>query len=230
MAWFKIWWGAALLSSIGAAACSGNTQSAGAGGATAAGTGGAAATVTGGTSGAGAGGTSSNAAGAAAGGTSARGALGSPCVSASESDPNFSGFNAGDVNVETAAEDCSSQLCLLNHFRGRASCPYGQSAAAGGCFLPGSSAPVTVAVDPQYQSRKAAIASVCSCHCAGSGPGPYCTCSTGMDCVDLVPDLGLGGAASDLAGSYCIPSGSEFDLSAPAIDCAPPNCGPARPY
>ncbi|HEY0468615.1 MAG TPA: hypothetical protein VGC79_30680, partial [Polyangiaceae bacterium] len=89
-----------------------------------------------------------NAAGAS-GGSSVPGALGSPCVSVRESDPQFSGFDIDDVIIETGATGCSSAVCMIDHFRGRASCPYGQSGADGGCLLPYGSAPVSVAVEPQ---------------------------------------------------------------------------------
>jgi hypothetical protein len=169
-------------------------------------------------------------AGAGSGGAPAQGALGSICMSANESVPNFSGYGVRDLNIETDSPACSSKLCLKNHFQGRVSCPYGQTAAGGGCFVPGGSTPVAVPVEPQFQSRQASVASICSCHCAGSGPGPYCTCPSNMECVPLLQDLGFGGESSTLAGSYCIPASSRYDPTGLAIPCTPPNCGPARPY
>ncbi len=246
--------GAALLAvGVLAAACSSSTQSTGSGGATGAGAGGEHTTAgsnaggvsnLGGTAGASVGGAPSlgAASGSSAGGvsTSAGAAgtagaatglpLGSTCVDTDESEANFSGYNAREVNLDPASTECSSKLCLKNHFQGRVSCPYGQAAGAAQCFLPGLDAPVTVEVDPQLYARRASLASICSCHCAGAGPGPYCTCPGSMECVHLVDDLGFGGAPSQLAGSYCIPTGSEYDITASAAPCTSPNCGPARPY
>jgi hypothetical protein len=156
--------------------------------------------------------------------------LGEPCVAEDEYSPDFSGFDAKEVNINDRAPSCSSNFCILNHFQGRASCPYGQGQAGGGCLVPGSAVPVSVAVAPQLVRRQAAEASICSCHCAGNGPGPFCTCPDTMQCEHLVDDLGLGPAGTKLSGSYCIPRGSAYDPSQLVPLCAEPNCGDAHPY
>jgi hypothetical protein len=206
MAWLRTIGGAALLViGILTAGCSGTTHTDGAGGASAVGQGG-------------------------SGGSSVQGALSSICLTADESDPNFSGFSATELGIETESAACSSKVCLRNHFQGRVSCPYGQPAAGGGCFLPSSSVPVAVAVDPQLEARQANVASICTCRCAGDGPGPYCSCPASMECAPLFQNLGVGGAAAAISGSYCIPTGSDYDSTAPATACVSPSCGPARPY
>ncbi len=155
-------------------------------------------------------------------------ALGEPCVASDEAVPTFAGYSEKEVNVENNAPQCETELCVVNHFRGRASCPYGQAAGAGQCFVPGGSVVVTAAVAPQLESRRANVASICSCHCDGDGPGPYCTCPDSMQCEHLIDDLHLG--MDDLTGSYCIPKGSQYDEHAPNVDCVEPDCGPAEPY
>lgn len=55
------------------------------------------------------------------------GDLGEPCVPAVEVDANFSGFTSGAVMVETRPRGCNSEVCLVQHFQGRVSCPYGQT-------------------------------------------------------------------------------------------------------
>jgi hypothetical protein len=53
--------------------------------------------------------------------------VGDPCVPAREYDQTFLGFDPGEVNLESKSFQCQTRLCLANHFRGRVSCPYGQS-------------------------------------------------------------------------------------------------------
>lgn len=77
--------------------------------------------------------------------------IGDPCTPEQEYDIGFSGFSEKEVNVESKSFQCQTRLCLVNHFRGRVSCPYGQNsqgaapanvpadtAGAGGCFVPGT--------------------------------------------------------------------------------------------
>jgi hypothetical protein len=54
--------------------------------------------------------------------------VGDPCTPEQEYDPTFNGFDPGEVNVESKSFQCQTRLCLVNHFQGRVSCPYGQSA------------------------------------------------------------------------------------------------------
>ena len=144
------------------------------------------------------------------------------------SDGSARSVNVDETNIYTQSPVCGSGVCVANHFQGLVSCPYGQIAGAGECFLPGSTEAISRAVTPQLVERQAAIASICSCQCAGSGPGPYCTCPESMQCEHLIDDLGVGGEA--LAGSYCIPKGSAFNPDAPRTECVEPNCGVKHPY
>jgi hypothetical protein len=61
--------------------------------------------------------------------------VGDPCIPEQEYDPNFPGFDAREVNVESKSFQCQTRLCLVNHFQGRVSCPYGQNATATGANL-----------------------------------------------------------------------------------------------
>jgi hypothetical protein len=58
------------------------------------------------------------------------GGVGDPCVPDQEYDPCFAGFQIGEVNVESKSFQCQTRLCLVNHFQGRVSCPYGQTAGS----------------------------------------------------------------------------------------------------
>jgi hypothetical protein len=62
--------------------------------------------------------------------------VGDPCVPEQEYLPSFAGFNVNEVSVESKSFQCLTRLCLVNHFRGRVSCPYGQ--APDGNFVPGA--------------------------------------------------------------------------------------------
>jgi hypothetical protein len=145
------------------------------------------------------------------------GAIGEACIPSSEAVASFSGFSNSEVSVELGSRQCSSGLCLANHFRGRVTCPYGQDIdpsqsvpSQAECFVPGSGAPVALEVDPQDSERRSMESVYCSCRCAGPGPGPFCPCPQGYSCTPLVDDMGLP-ASSGIAGSYCIKQGTEYD-------------------
>ncbi len=155
-------------------------------------------------------------------------ALGDPCISDDEYFPGFTGYGVNEINIEDGASMCDTGICVINHFQGRVSCPYGQAAGSADCLVRGSKVPVSGAVQPQLMARQAAAAAICSCRCDGDGPGPYCTCPDSMQCEHLVDDLQLGGA--DLAGSYCIPKGTQYSPKSDQTLCTDPNCGDAHPY
>ena len=154
--------------------------------------------------------------------------LGEGCFSGSEYNPNFRGYSIDQVNVEDRSSACETGICLQNHFQGRASCPYGQAAGDGDCLIAGGHDPVKGQVLPQLVARQADVASICSCQCAGSGPGPYCTCPMNMQCEHLVDDLQVG--PTPLAGSYCIPAGSQYDPQGDTTTCSGDNCGFGHRY
>jgi hypothetical protein len=229
MIWLgKIWRGAAMAVALEVAACSGTDRLVGSDGSTGglAGGGGSAGTLAASETG---GQPTGNGGGAAL-------ALGEACLPDDELSADFAGFNAREVNVADQFQGCASKVCVVNHFQGRVSCPYGQSAADGGCLVPSTATPVSASVQPQLAARQAAQAVTCSCQCAGYGPGPYCTCPTSMVCEHLIDYLDVAdtdGAPPKLnayAGSYCIPAGAEYDSSQLDRVCSEPNCGAAHPY
>jgi hypothetical protein len=57
------------------------------------------------------------------------GGIGDPCVPEDEYQQNFNGFAETEVNVESKSFQCETRVCIVNHFRGRVSCPYGQKQA-----------------------------------------------------------------------------------------------------
>ncbi|MCH2108580.1 MAG: hypothetical protein MK135_04580 [Polyangiaceae bacterium] len=52
--------------------------------------------------------------------------IGDPCVPEDEYKTSFPGFDQGEVNVESRSFQCATRVCLVNQFRGRVTCPYGQ--------------------------------------------------------------------------------------------------------
>jgi hypothetical protein len=61
-------------------------------------------------------------------GCSNGGGVGDPCIPEQEYDTCFAGFDIRDVDTETKSFQCQTRVCLVNHFQGRVSCPYGQNA------------------------------------------------------------------------------------------------------
>jgi len=176
--------------------------------------------------------------------------VGDPCTPEQEYDPSFLGFNEKEVNVESKSFQCRTRICLVNHFRGRASCPYGQSTdgnapagAKGACTVPGTVEPITGLIDAtrpdsfrdprkkklverQCVDRAADKAVYCSCRCAdinGDQPSDqtFCKCPDGFACTPLVTSIGKGNEG--LTGSYCIKDATEYkaDTACNQGDCDP---------
>jgi hypothetical protein len=161
--------------------------------------------------------------------------VGDPCTPEQEYAASFLGFSANEVNVESKSFQCQTRLCLVNHFQGRVSCPYGQdsggnaiSPAKSGCVTPGISLQVDgkdpsgnyidmkaqATVEPQCIDRSADKAVYCSCRCANvngknDDGANYCTCPDNYDCTQLVSSIGQGNEG--LTGAYCIKHGTAYD-------------------
>lgn len=71
--------------------------------------------------------------------------VGDPCIPEEEYASDFLGFDDSEVNVESKSFQCLTRLCLVNHFQGRVSCPYGQNASASTALTPSS------ASNPNFQ-------------------------------------------------------------------------------
>jgi hypothetical protein len=177
--------------------------------------------------------------------------IGDPCTPEQEYNADFTGFDKKEVNIESKSFQCRTRLCLVNHFQGRVTCPYGQGpngeAPAGGkssCTVPGSTTAIEGTADPvsgkkdstvkpQCLDRSAANAVYCSCRCADiNGQKPsgqtFCDCPDGFTCERLVTSIGQGNEG--LTGSYCIKTNTKYD---PNTVCSqgtcgdkPGNCGP----
>lgn len=182
--------------------------------------------------------------------------VGDPCTPEQEYDPAFLGFDEKEVNVESKSFQCRTRICLVNHFRGRASCTYGQSLDGvppsgtpapndQGCVVPGTKDKITglnadgtfsdpkkkALVEPQCIDRTADKTVYCSCRCAdinGNQPSDqtFCTCPDSFTCTPLVTSIGAGNEG--LTGSYCIKDKTAYDKNT-ACNAGPcdPNAKPA---
>jgi hypothetical protein len=181
--------------------------------------------------------------------------IGDPCTPEQEYDPTFVGFDEHEVSTEGESFQCQTRLCLVNHFQGRVSCPYGQDSAGkssapatNACVTPGFPSPITGPTDvtpldptvkPQCAERTADKTVYCSCRCAdingATTGGNFCTCPDGFACTQLVSSLS---AMSDqgLTGAYCIKNNTAFgngSSTSTADTCTPcggggeANCGNA---
>jgi hypothetical protein len=168
--------------------------------------------------------------------------VGLSCTLDDERQPSFRGASESEIMLQGEPDD--SSLCLVNHFRGRVSCPYGQSQAdydsyaAGAidstdprlCRIYGGTEVVEGPVPPQIVERRPDLSVYRSCRCAGADGlrddgTAYCDCPSGFTCSKLIDALPFPGA--DYTGSYCIVMGTEFDPAQPKTDCSAStgNCG-----
>lgn len=162
------------------------------------------------------------------------GGIGDPCIPEDEYRPNFSNFAATEVYIESRSFQCETRVCLVNHFQGRVSCPYGQSSemlslppdAPERCRIPGTDGTeegesVDVRVEPWRVDRAPDDSVYCSCRCDGPDPdAQYCECPSGYSCEELVPELGVSNTGRrQLTGSYCIKAGTKYRPSGHVADC-----------
>jgi hypothetical protein len=168
------------------------------------------------------------------------GGVGDPCTPEDEYAQDFSGFIPTEVNVESKSFQCETRLCLVNRFRGRVSCPYGQNDPndpdpelqdGRECFIPGSNLPedrIQVAVEAQETQRRPNDAVYCSCRCANidgskDDGARYCECPSGYDCEKLIA-FKLGESQAQLTGFYCVKQGTGYRFETPRCDAELDNC------
>jgi hypothetical protein len=147
------------------------------------------------------------------------GGVGDPCTPEDEYQTVFSGFDVAESYLESRSFQCSTRICLVNHFQGRVSCPLGQAAAdVHTCNGPG---------DPPCASGESCVPSgtlAPACAACDTAADPGCVampCPTGLTCDPTLglctcdsknsPTLSVDGTA--YACSYfddaCVPSSAE---------------------
>jgi len=162
--------------------------------------------------------------------------VGDPCRPEREYDATFNGFDVAEVNVESKSYQCQTRLCLVNHFQGRVTCPFGQAkdgTAPEGidkpCVLPGTvdskitgspDPAIGALVNPNLVDRLPEKAVYCSCRCANADGSTddganYCECPDGFTCEQLVASIG-NVSSEQLAGGYCIKSGTKYNTASPS--------------
>lgn len=156
------------------------------------------------------------------------GGVGDKCTSEDEFKDTFRGFSLSEALTESRSFSCQTRVCLVNHFQGRTTCPYGQetpsdpdsaatecqdqdSMAADrdadaerkkACCVPGMKTRVKTAVCGQCDAehgRNADSAVYCSCRCCA----PCCDKDAGADAGACEPD-------PELCGDKCLKSNFNF--------------------
>ena len=147
------------------------------------------------------------------------GGVGDPCVPDEETDATFPGFHIDESYIESRSFQCSTRICLVNHFQGRASCPLGQAQAdVKACSGPG---------DTSCGGGKGCVVSATyavPCNPCDKATDPTCKdtgCSDGLTCdpthfvcacdTKSTPSLNIGGIAYTCApfDTTCTPSATE---------------------
>jgi hypothetical protein len=116
------------------------------------------------------------------------GGVGDPCTPEDEYNPQFSGFDILEHNIESRSFQCQTRICLVNHFQGRVSCPLGQVAptrcngpndlaTCGGNAKCVEAATLAPSCDPtaSEQDQRTACADYGACNKAGK----FCECIEG---------------------------------------------------
>jgi hypothetical protein len=156
-------------------------------------------------------------------GVSERLGIGDPCTPEVEKTPGFSGFSESQVAVEDQSRSCASRTCLVNHFRGKTTCPNGGSCHADATDASpgasGSGETQSESIPAQCTDRRTEDAVYCSCRCANAegrtdDGEAYCACPDAFACERLVEPVP---GEERLAGSYCIKRGTKYD---PARSCS----------
>jgi hypothetical protein len=153
--------------------------------------------------------------------------IGASCTPTAEQSPSFAGFSPGEVGIDTGNPACGGAVCLVNHFQGLTTCPFGQDSAgnpppgAAACRTPGGQ-PVAPhdpstgeTVQPQCADRRSSNSVYCSCRCANADGrsddgATYCACPGGFTCMQLVAAIGTG---DTLSGAYCVEDDTSYDVS-----------------
>jgi hypothetical protein len=157
-------------------------------------------------------------------------AVGSACTPTDEYRRDFAGFDANEVNLESGNSDCPLEgVCMTYRFRGRVSCPYGQTEAdmspSGNaeqrCYVPASDGQlVAVPVQPQLVATRGTRGVYCSALCADAKGGRndgrrYHECPGGYHCEPVA----YFASSSQLNGSYCVRNDTPTEAALLPVGC-----------
>jgi hypothetical protein len=156
------------------------------------------------------------------------GGVGDPCIPNTEYNPKDQGASESGAQIEDRSFQCETRLCLINHFRGRVSCPFGNSKGGStynsepDCYIPGTNQKVDdgVAVKPQCEDRKDSV--YCSCRCGGPDTAAkYCDCPSGFLCQEVTHPL-TDTSSMRKGDKFCVRQG---DLVDDGYTCTGASCG-----
>ncbi len=152
--------------------------------------------------------------------------VGEPCTPAIEGNATFDGFSQQEISIELPSPDADPGVlvCLVDHFRGRTTCPYG-----GGDCETTSGTPVQGEVDAQCKDRRAASVVTWSCRCANAlgrtdDGATYCACAEGLECDQIIEPLGS--LDANTSGAYCVQAGTAYDPYSACAETCDPNANP----
>lgn len=166
--------------------------------------------------------------------------LGLTCTrqAADEQEPAFAGYSASEVNLAfSSIAHRVDDFCLIYHFQGRSSCPYGQTETEIATLpatdparcrvttgdLSMTDQPVDVAVLPQLVDRPPEKTIYNSCACSGTDASQkYCDCPSGMHCESQPehPQTKITGV--------CVRDDSVYDTAARAgLECSKTDSDPS---
>ena len=123
------------------------------------------------------------------------GGVGDPCIPNDEFSATYGGASESGAQIEDRSFQCETRVCLIKHFRGRVTCPFGNTLGGSlysgddkDCVVPGTNEVVSQPVRPQCSSRKDQV--YCSCRCAGDDAAAnYCECPADYVCKEVTRSL-----------------------------------------
>jgi hypothetical protein len=160
--------------------------------------------------------------------------IGTACVPSRENNSVFRSYSLGVIQIDPPVSVSGEPVCLVYHFLGFGTCPYGQDAngiapaAATPCVRPNGQ-PITGEVPAQCTDRRPASTIFWSCRCANAqgstaDGASYCTCPSGTTCSPTYQSLGDG--EDDESGSYCLSAGASFDAATACASSCDPTAHP----
>jgi hypothetical protein len=131
--------------------------------------------------------------------------IGDPCIPEQEYDQCFPGFSEGEVNTESRSFQCQTRLCLVNHFQGRVSCPYGQTAAGTNPILASANCPAGTTGGGPFAA----------CTPMGGIPGFQLSDNSSPPCTSAAQPCSIPGGATVLGGSGVLEAEYAIQVDVP---------------
>jgi hypothetical protein len=136
--------------------------------------------------------------------------VGDPCIPEEEYVSDFLGFSPAEVNVESKSFQCLTRLCLVNHFQGRVSCPYGQKEDASEAY--------GATTNPAFECNGGGASNSANAQCCVPGVNQPVLSDT--DAANAKCPTPSGGSASVCTGAELQTAGSGVVKNSQVL----PNC------